>query len=408
MLFLQVLFVKKIDDYMKNFKIISAGIFVTLSLLASCQKISNENTGKDDCPVFEDLCNAPALDIKGDAAKFATILPYISKETALQYGNSFTLSPAHYDEIKKVADALAGDTQTQTFLNFQKWFSENIAYGNSSSNDAYHVLVEKKAVCQGFANLFKAMCLSQNIPVLGINGLMYENGQGHAWTYVLVDSVWYVADPTNSCYYKAVEELHKYSDFLLPLVVDADLFEDEYFVYGYNSGLNINKVKKANMKNALNLSAECFSYAVSSFVPVQELPSDISYIYLSSAYDYLGPDYSALNRYCSGVRAIKISADNGKFRDHEGILYMKNSHLPEYIPESMTEIKLADCEVFGKNEAVFSKINARIIWFPANTRIISSYAVENCPNLEKIYVPEEAEFEKNSFIMVGNAIVTKF
>ncbi|NOZ45824.1 MAG: hypothetical protein GXO79_03485 [Chlorobi bacterium] len=95
---------------------------------------------------------------------------------------------------------------------FYIWITHNIGYDTkayfSNSQKKYtpeEVLKRKKAVCEGYATLLKAMCDMENIPCEIISG--YSKGYGykpnktlkskdHAWNAVKINEKWYLIDAT--------------------------------------------------------------------------------------------------------------------------------------------------------------------------------------------------------------------
>ncbi|MBS1638123.1 MAG: hypothetical protein JST26_19580 [Bacteroidetes bacterium] len=83
-----------------------------------------------------------------------------------------------------------------------RWITNNIRYDHESKNkkdgqEPEIVYKHKKAVCEGYANLFKAMCDDVKLTCIVING--YAGGSGgdsHAWNIVKLDGEWYIMDPT--------------------------------------------------------------------------------------------------------------------------------------------------------------------------------------------------------------------
>ena len=78
---------------------------------------------------------------------------------------------------------------------------EMIVYGESSSvgseNDAYSVygaLVNRHAVCEGYARTFKLLCKYAGIECILITG--DSKGVGHMWNMVKLDNQWYHVDVT--------------------------------------------------------------------------------------------------------------------------------------------------------------------------------------------------------------------
>jgi hypothetical protein len=101
---------------------------------------------------------------------------------------------------------------SQKVVRIYDWITRNIKYEPRSvhqnwENDTtlrqepYNVIVRKKAVCMGYAKLFKAMCQSANIEAVVIEG-MAKNIYGaleraeHAWNAVRINNNWYLLDAT--------------------------------------------------------------------------------------------------------------------------------------------------------------------------------------------------------------------
>ena len=63
---------------------------------------------------------------------------------------------------------------------------------------AYSALIGGRAVCQGYATLFYAMCRYAGLNVLMVDGIAQgQDGWGeHAWDMVQIDGYWYQVDPT--------------------------------------------------------------------------------------------------------------------------------------------------------------------------------------------------------------------
>jgi hypothetical protein len=92
------------------------------------------------------------------------------------------------------------------------WITHNIAYdvasfrkGNFKRYKPVEILLRKKALCQGYSDLFKAMCSEQNIVCETVDGYAkdwkFDNGDHfykpqHTWNAVLIVSKWYLVDAT--------------------------------------------------------------------------------------------------------------------------------------------------------------------------------------------------------------------
>ncbi|MBS5661003.1 MAG: transglutaminase domain-containing protein [Clostridiales bacterium] len=91
------------------------------------------------------------------------------------------------------------------------WILNNITYDYNCNpfyqySDLDKTLQTKKGICYDIANLFTAICRSQNIPCYSVDGYRKDDYQyKHTWNRVCIDGVWYnvdiTADLTNSTPY---------------------------------------------------------------------------------------------------------------------------------------------------------------------------------------------------------------
>lgn len=92
---------------------------------------------------------------------------------------------SRYEKVKSIHDTLCSTIK--------------YAY-TESAFDVYGALVEKKAVCEGYARAFKLLCDRENIPCVLIGGKGMTPGrvgESHMWNYVLMDDgKWYAVDVT--------------------------------------------------------------------------------------------------------------------------------------------------------------------------------------------------------------------
>lgn len=86
-----------------------------------------------------------------------------------------------------------------------QWIGENVMYESdpsiSISVNPYDVFTNKKAVCGGYANLFKEMLNLIDIPAVVMVG--YYQGMGHAWSAVYADDRWMYCDSTGGAVFDA-------------------------------------------------------------------------------------------------------------------------------------------------------------------------------------------------------------
>lgn len=82
------------------------------------------------------------------------------------------------------------------------WIIENTEYENkkiSNTANIYGCIVNKKAICEGYARTFKYFMDKLEIPCILVSGeAVDENGkvERHAWNYVYISNNWYAIDTT--------------------------------------------------------------------------------------------------------------------------------------------------------------------------------------------------------------------
>ena len=111
-----------------------------------------------------------------------------------------------FDEI--CSGALTDEEKVKAAYN---WILNNITYDYDCNpfyqhSDLDKTLQTKKGICYNIANLFTAICRSQNIPCYSVDGYRKDDYQyKHTWNRVCIDGVWYnvdiTADLTNSIPY---------------------------------------------------------------------------------------------------------------------------------------------------------------------------------------------------------------
>lgn len=302
-----------------------------------------------------------------------------------------SITDKEYKEIKEFTDQLVKGVEKSfdVYNVIFKWVSTNVKYTNGVNNDPYPVFKNQQGVCQGYANLLTVMLHSQNIPVLIANG-MYNPIGGHAWNYVYIDQ-WYVSDPTNNGHF-LMSNLSEYNH-LIPLGLDVDLFADEAFVFNFYEGhLNLREVKKSEKQLIVPFSTNGFQ--VTSFNPDTDLPSTIEEIYIGKNIQTLGESLIGLNNHAPSVKHAFVESGNKKMESYGQVVY-RNS-FTYYIPTSATIIQFKDYATLSKNILKdHNKVETVVI--QSGTKKLEAYAFENCPNLQKAYIPEETTVDANAF-----------
>ncbi len=127
----------------------------------------------------------------------------------LTYYTSASQETKLSQEISKVLSSLniAGKSNTCKICAIYDYICQNVEYDYDHLNNddyllqytSYAALVNKKAVCQGYANLFYQMCLAAgvtNVRVDDGNAYGGSTSGGHAWNLIKMGNKWYYADPT--------------------------------------------------------------------------------------------------------------------------------------------------------------------------------------------------------------------
>ena len=179
---------------------------------------------------------------------------------------------------------------------FYVWITENITYDtktffNPNRNKkvtATEVLTKRKAVCEGYSTLFKALCDNADIKCYLVQG--YSKGYGfsqrkkftstdHAWNVVFINNKWYLIDATWGSGYinEKKKVVKKFSDYFF-------LTNPKKFIYTHlpsdpmwqllDCPVAINDFKKDSLliDDIISKTEFCFNYAdsISNFEAMPE------------------------------------------------------------------------------------------------------------------------------------------
>ena len=307
-----------------------------------------------------------------------------------------TITEKEYQEIKEFTDQLVKGVKKpfDIYSTIFKWVTTNVVYTNGVNNDPYPVFKNLQGVCQGYANLLSVMLHSQKIYAFIANGILNPVG-GHAWNYVYIDQ-WYVSDPTNNGHF-LMSNPSSYTH-LVPLQLDVNLFEDEQFVFNFYEGhLNIRVVKESGKQLIVPFSTNGFQ--VTSFNPDTELPSNIEEIYIGKNIQTLGESLIGLDIHAPSVKYAFVDTSNQKMESYGQVVY--RNAFTYYVPAAATIIQFKDYDTLGKNILKgHNKVETVVI--QAGTQKLEAYAFEDCPNLQKAYIPKETIVDNNAFYGVHN------
>lgn len=326
-----------------------------------------------------------------------TLLDKIGPEIDTGMPN-FEITEAQYEEIKEFTDKLVEglEKDADIYNKIFTWIVNNVKY-NWADNNPYPVFKDKQGVCQGYANLLNTMLHTQGIPVVNINGMLEPLG-GHAWNYVYYNNRWWVSDPTNNGRW-SVEPLTGY-EHLVPLSVDIDIFAESNFVCNYtDKHFNLKCVKESD--DALVVPYSAGGIRITSFNPSVPLPSNVRELYIGSNIETFGESYVGLNdsRIAPNIEAVYLDEANTKLMSHCGVIYYKKGSKLCYIPQAMKVVELLPIAVMEKNYITNLHGMEELIIAPGTTEL-QAYAVENCPNLKRAYIPEDTKVDPQAFYSV--------
>ena len=110
------------------------------------------------------------------------------------------------NSIREQRDSIisnASGSDYDKILQVHDWIIDNLEYEsnieNSNVYNLYGALIEKKAVCEGYAEAFKYILDEMRIPCILVSGTA-TNSEGtterHEWNYVQIYNKWYAVDST--------------------------------------------------------------------------------------------------------------------------------------------------------------------------------------------------------------------
>ncbi len=335
------------------------------------------------------------------SANLRLLLDAVEPSTFLNI-EPLTITEAQYAEIKDEVDAkcvVPGDTYA-TFRNIFKWVTDSVQYAWSgySSPDPYDVFINRTCICQGYANLLRVMLHTQGIPCAGVNGYI-PNG-AHAWNYVYAGDRWIVSDPTNGRNFE-MDNLTDYQELLDPMSVDVPVLEDESFAYSFEDQMLTVTAVKQCQTDYLTVPFSACGYQVQSFCPKSPLPANVHELYIGENIRSLGEAYLGLTDNAPNVEYAYVDEASRYLRSYEGAVYERTATTPLYIPKSIKRVVLPGKFAIEKNTIVGLPEVEEIV-FSEGTKRISSYAIEDCPNLKRVYVPETlVQIDENAIYNCG-------
>lgn len=319
----------------------------------------------------------------------------------------YELSNFQLSEIQEFTDELVAGrtTEAQKYRAIYDWVRKNVKYAEGQiSNEPYDVFINKKAVCQGYANLLNVMLRTQGIHVINSNGYLNSGAfMGHAWNYVKYGGKWRLSDPTNSIE-RSAWETSTYNQLFYPMSADGNIVENDFIGCNYvNESFNLNVVKMADNAFVVPYSMTLNNgdkVKITSFCPTQDMPENVTEIYIGKNIISLGRDNTiGLRDFGKNIEAAYVDPENKKLSSYCGVVYDNDMSEPLYIPTGMTRMVLKPFETVGKNY-VYNHPNIEELHILEGTKKLENWAVEKCPNLKVAYIPLDTELDENAFVDV--------
>lgn len=251
------------------------------------------------------------------------------------------------------------------------YICSNVAYDYQNLNDdtytlkytAYAALVDKTAVCQGYATLLYRMLKTAGLDTRIITGV--SHGENHAWNIVGLGDEYYLLDSTWDA------GANQYSFFLKGSNYFTDHESEEYFLSDIFT--NNYPISEENYKAADEsiIQSGNFKYLISDskakLIKYSGTDTDVTVPSSIEGYPVKGIGISAF-QYCDTIEYLRIS---------EGIEFLEQ-------------------------EAIFGCSGLKEIYFPASLSIPLestqgfvtgiSYIPNYCQNLEKIVVADDNQY----------------
>ena len=164
-----------------------------------------------------------------------------------------------YEKFKAVTNLIVSNVTYDSHYNGKP----NIPAGTEYPHDMTGAVLDKYAVCDGYAGLFYYMANAVGLKALYEDGTSISEQKGHAWNLVKMDGVYYYVDPTNA-YFKedgepGSEVLHGQKYFFTLYAPDSTTIEDTYKNISQDDYLKEHSVCKGNhnLRENGGKSAQC-------------------------------------------------------------------------------------------------------------------------------------------------------
>ena len=129
---------------------------------------------------------------------------YVTLKYSISYFSSAEQEATMDTVLEEVMENLnlAGGTDYEKIKSIYDYIADNIVYDYDNKDcdsytlkqSAYAALINKRCVCQGYANLFYRMALAAGVDCRIVDGI--SHGESHAWNIVCIDGNYYNVDCT--------------------------------------------------------------------------------------------------------------------------------------------------------------------------------------------------------------------
>lgn len=159
------------------------------------------------------------------------------------------------EKVKEItANAPSNATQFELELYVHDYIIDNCEYDYESANsdevndntgNAYGVLIEGEAVCEGYSRAFQLLCKELGLECVNVLGV--SDDENHMWNCVMIDGQWYQIDVTWDDAEGEQKEITRYLFFNLN---DENMYKDHQISEFYE---NISDDEYLNLKSNANL-----------------------------------------------------------------------------------------------------------------------------------------------------------
>lgn len=154
-------------------------------------------------------------------------LPHARKRAV--YGDGFYVSPSAYNYSEVARDITQGcTTKYEQAKALYLWICRSISYDTTSDiRNADECWRERKAVCQGYCELFYRLAEPlklKTVLVYGISKNSEGHREGHSWLSVKTEEGWTLMDPTWGAGSVVNGMFHRINDPLVWFDVDGERF----------------------------------------------------------------------------------------------------------------------------------------------------------------------------------------